>query len=498
MILRVVIDVAVIGSGYGGAVVAARLARHARVLLIERGAWWRPGEFPETMGGLARAYMGRDNPGGLWSMRLGVGTGLAFASAFGGSSAVNYGITARPDDHAFAGWPVTAHELERWFARAERELEASPNPRAAELPERAVLDELEPGCRVDLENTIDWASCDHCGKCVPGCNRGAKRSLDRTYLAHALRNGVELRLRTEVRSLAAVAGGYRLELVGKGGTEWVSARRVVLAAGALGTLDLLHRSRVPLGPLFGRRMSMNGDGLAFLYDTRRPLATHDGAPISTSVRLRFDDGDGARRTLMVMSGRVPRAALRMAGAGLAVLAGVLIDRRARREHAAGRWLRRIRDLIAVGERGALARTFMYKLDGQDASCGTARFTSSGAVVDWPDYAADPVMQFAAARLRAWAERIGGVVVPDVATLPGMRSFSVHPLGGCRMGADISDGVVDGVGRVFDPSGGVHPGLRIADGSVLRGSLGVPPSLTIAALSERIAADLERELATRAP
>ncbi|MBZ0235237.1 MAG: FAD-dependent oxidoreductase [Deltaproteobacteria bacterium] len=382
------IDVAVIGSGYGGAVVAARLARHARVLLIERGAWWRPGDFPETMGGLARAYMGRDNPGGLWSMRLGVGTGLAFASAFGGSSAVNYGITARPDDHAFAGWPVTAHELARWFARAERELEASPNPRAAELPDRAVLDELEPGCRVDLENTIDWASCDHCGKCVPGCNRGAKRSLDRTYLAHALRNGVELRLRTEVRSLAAVAGGYRLELVGKGGTEWVSARRVVLAAGALGTLDLLHRSRVPLGPLFGRRMSMNGDGLAFLYDTRRPLATHDGA--------------------------------------------------------------------------------------------------------------DPVMQFAAARLRAWAERIGGVVVPDVATLPGMRSFSVHPLGGCRMGADISDGVVDGVGRVFDPSGGVHPGLRIADGSVLRGSLGVPPSLTIAALSERIAADLERELATRAP
>jgi len=490
-----VIDVAVIGSGYGGAVIAARLARRARVLVIERGAWWRPGDFPESISGLARAYMGRGNPGGLWSMRLGAGTGLAFASAFGGSSVVNYGITAQPDDHAFAGWPVTAHELSPWFERARRELGASANPRGDELPDKRVLDELEPEARVDLENTIDWSACVRCGRCVPGCNHGAKRSLDRTYLAQAIHAGAELRLRTEVRSLTAEAGGYRLELAGPGGREWVSARRVVVAAGTLGTLDLLHRSQVPLAPMFGRRMSMNGDGLAFLYDTRRALATHHGAPISTSVRLRFEDDEGALRTLMVMSGRVPRAALRLAGAGLAVLAGVLIDRRDRREQPAGRWLRRIRDLIAVTERGALTRSFMYKLDGQDTSGGNARFTSSGAVVDWPDYVDDPVLQFAAARLRQWADRIGGVVIPDVARLPGMRSFSVHPLGGCRMGRDGLDGVVDAVGRVFDPRGGVHPGLRIADGSIVRGSLGVPPSLTIAALSERIAADLERELAT---
>jgi cholesterol oxidase len=129
---------------------------------------------------------------------------------------------------------------------------------------------------------------------------------------------------------------------------------------------------------------------------------------------------------------------------------------------------------------------MYKLDGQDDSRGTARFTSGGAVIDWPDYAADPLMQFAERRLREWAERVGGRVVPNVATLPGMRSFSVHPLGGCRMGRTIDDGVVDSDGRVFDPRGGVHPGLRIADGSILPAALGVPPSLTIAALAERIA------------
>jgi len=488
-------DLAVIGSGYGGAVIASRLAKRARVLLVERGAWWRPGDFPETIAGLARAYMGRHNPGGLWSMRLGVDTGLAFASAFGGSSPVNYGITAQPDDHAFDGWPVTVHELAPWFERARRGLGATADPRADAFPDKRVLDELEPGRRVDLENTIDWTRCDHCGNCVPGCNRGAKQSLDRTYLHHALRDGVELRLRTELRTLIPTVHGYRLQLASPTGIEWVPAKRVVLAAGTLGTLDILHRSGVPLGPMFGRRMSMNGDGLAFLYDTRRTIDTHHGAPISTSVRLRFDDPDGTRRTLMIMSGRVPRAALRLAGAGLAVLAGTHTDPHAPRDHAAGRSLRRLRDLVNVDAHGALARSFMYKLDGQDASRGDARFTPDGVVIDWPGYAEDPIMQFAAARLRQWAERIGGVVVPNIATLPGMRSFSVHPLGGCRMGTDLGDGVVDSCGRVFDPRGGVHPGLRIVDGSIVRGSLGVPPSLTITALAERIAADLERELAS---
>lgn len=493
---RGVYDVVVIGSGYGGAVIARRLAGRARVLLVERGARWEPGQFPEGITGLARAYMSARNPAGLWAMRLGAGTGLAFASALGGSSAVNYGITAQPDDHAFAGWPVSAAELRPWFERARRALGATANPHADALGDKQLLDALEPGARVDLENTIDWTACDQCGRCVPGCNRGAKRSLDRTYLACALRHGAELRLRTEVVELAPTRDGWILLLRGTGWSgagEWVPARRVVLAAGALGTLDLLHRSALPLGPLFGQRMSMNGDGLAFLYDTRHQLSSHSGAPISTSARLRFTDPDGAPRTLMIMSGRVPMAAMRFAGAALAAVAGIAVDRAAPRDRAAGRWLRRLRDLAAVTERGALARSFMYKLDGQDQSRGTARFADGGVVVDWPDYADDPVMRFAAERLRQWAARAGGVVVPNVATLPGMRSFSVHPLGGCRMGRDLDDGVVDSLGRVLDPRGGVYAGLRIADGSIVRGSLGVPPSLTIAALAERIADDVTREL-----
>lgn len=492
------LDTLVIGSGYAGSAIAARLAPHGRVLVVERGRRWRPGDFPRGVVGLGRAYLTAHQPDGLWAMRLGAGTGVAFASAVGGSSAVNYGITARPDDHVFDDWPVTAAQLDPYFARARDVLRPSASPRADRLGDKAFLDLVEPGRRVDLENTIDWERCDDCGQCVPGCNRGAKRTLEDSYLALALAAGAELRPGTEAIDHVALPDGRHLVALrptggGAGGCEWVTARHVVLAAGTLGTLDLLHRWRLPVGPRFGERIGLNGDGLAFLYDTPHALTSHSGAPISTSVRLPFVDAAGRSRTLTVMSGRVPAAALRFTAAALALAAGRLADGDAPGGAATpGSAIRRLRDLVVVDGGGALSRSFMFKLDAEDSSAGRARFTRAGAVIDWPDYADDPILRFAEARLRDWAARTGGRVIKSVARLTGGRGFSVHPLGGCRMGRSIDDGVVDDVGRVFDPRGGVHPGLRVADGSVVPGSIGVPPSWTIAAVAERIADDLIAE------
>lgn len=429
-------------------------------------------------------------------MRFGDGTGVAYTSAFGGSSAVNYGITAQPEDSAFTGWPISASDLHPHFERARSMLQASPNPAGDELGDKAFLDLVEPGHRVDLENTIDWERCTLCGRCVPGCNEDAKLGLEKTYLAKAMEDGVEVRLETEVCDVQPLAdGGYAVELRAvspSGQNEWVRARHVVLAAGTLGTLDLLQRVRghLPLGDRFGQRVGLNGDGLAFLYNTAHRLSSHSGAPISTSVRLPYSARDGTTRTLTVMSGRVPMAAMRFAGAALSIASGLAGESGQRAPwFSLDLWRRRLRDLVTVDERGALSQSFMYKLDGQDESRGIARFDAAGTVIDWPDYADDPIMLFAEERLREWARRVGGRVVPNIARLPGMRSLSVHPLGGCRMGTSVEDGVVDTVGRVFDPRGGIYEGLRIADGSIFAGSIGVPPSLTIAALAERIAQDL---------
>ena len=497
------LDVIIIGSGYGGSAVAARTAPHAKVLLLERGRAWRPGDFPESLLGLARAYHSARNPLGLWAMRLGRGTGNAYVSGLGGASLVNYGITASPPPHVFDRWPLTAADLAPDYARALDVLRPTPYPGADALGDQAFLDRFEPGRRVDLANTIDWARCTACGLCVPGCNRGAKRSLDQTYHPLATAAGAELRPEREVTAFAPTPdGAWRVTVQRTGhpaSAETLTTRHLVLAAGTFGTLDLLHRERahLPLSRHFGRDMTMNGDGLAFLYNTAHPLSGHDGAPITTSARLPFTDRDGRTRVLNVMSGRIPKLAARPSALTLALFAELLgPGRKGPRDPARARALRRLRDLLATGPRGALAHTYMYKLDAEDSGRGYAVFDAAGrSALEWPDYAEDPILRFAAARLEAWAAQIGGVLVPDVHALPlpGMRSFGVHPLGGARLGRTVDDGVTDPDGRVFRPDGTTYPGLRIADASLIPTSLGVPSSLTVAALGERVGASLAREL-----
>jgi cholesterol oxidase len=483
-------------------VVAARLSKHAKVLLVERGRRWADGEFPRTIPQLASAYMTRRNALGLWAMRLGQGTGNAFASAYGGASVVNYGITSRPDDHVFETWPVSARQWDPFFARALSVLKPTPNPVADLLGDKAFLDQMEPGRRVDLVNTIDWDKCTQCGHCCPGCNIGAKRSLDKTYLQMAEQEGTSLALqRTVVALQPGEQGGWRVTLQETGGndTETVLAKHVVLSAGTFGTLDLLHRERIrlPLSPMLGQRMTMNGDGASFLYNTRHSLSGHHGAPITTSVRIPFVDELGVERTLTVMSGRIPYSMMQapawlMAGAAN-LLPGKVLGR-GHRDSLAKRTWRRLSDLRSVSESGALSNTFMFKVDAEDSSQGRASFNRHGqSAIDWPHYEEEPIVQFARQRLHQWAEAAGGNVIEELGSWPLMKNLGVHPLGGCRMGTGPEDGVVDQYCRIFTPDGEVYPGLRVVDASVIASSLGVPSSLMVSAIAERAAEHLSAEL-----
>ena len=493
------VDLVIVGSGYGGAVMAARLAGTRGVVLIERGRRWAAGDFPDGVLGLVRSYQRPGGGGrGLWGLRIGEGVGNVYASAYGGGSVVNYGITARPDDHVFAGWPVGAAELAPYFEKALGVLGPTPNPRAAALGDVSFLDRVEPGRREQLANTIDWTKCVDCGNCVLGCRHDAKRSLGRTYLALAESRGAQVRTETTVVGIVPEpGGGYRLTLRrtgastlrfggGRPATETLIARELVLAAGTFGTLDLLLalRPRVPLSPKVGERMSMNGDSLALLYGTAIPTGGESGAPVSAAVRTQITGPDGLPRTLTIMSGRIPKAVMTVSGWAMAALIDVLSGPHL---DGVGPLWRRVRDVLGPSPEGALARTFLYKLDGQDEARGRLGIDAHGrAVMDWPDYGQDPILRFAAEKLDDWTKEVGGRRIRDLGTYPGMRHFGVHPLGGASMGRSFYDGVADSTGRVYKPGGGFHAGLRIVDGSLLPGALGVPPSLCIAALAERCA------------
>jgi cholesterol oxidase len=82
-------------------------------------------------------------------------------------------------------------------------------------------------------------------------------------------------------------------------------------------------------------------------------------------------------------------------------------------------------------------------------------------------------------LEGFAERIDGIAQGPVNEMLLNTPSTAHILGGCGIGADESDGVVDVNQEVFN-----YPGLYVADGSVIPANLGVNPSLTITAMAER--------------
>lgn len=490
-------DIVVVGSGYGGSVAAARLASGRRLLLLERGKRWQSGEFPQSLPQIASSLRSARNPLGYWSLRLGPGTGNAIVSALGGASLANYGITARPDASIFRDWPWAPHALDEGFARAESVLAASPNPLVDSLADRAFLEAMEPGRSVALRNAIDWSRCRQCGHCVPGCNYAAKRSLDRSYLPLAEQAGAFIRDRSEVRHFEPrPGGGYRLWVVRSDRPqegEWIEAARVILAAGTFGSLELLRRSSAffTWSPALGQGMSMNGDALALIYATRHRLDAEHGAPISSAVRLQVEVGGGETRALTIMSGRIPHS-IHHASArllvGLAPLWGRLPGQGAPPSSSRPLpSLSMLADLRGAAKGGALSRSFLYKLDAQDAARGKAGFDASGeAHIAWPDYGDDPVLQAAWQRMDRWASASGGRIVPGLSLWFG-HHLGVHPLGGCRMGESFETSVVNRYGEVWHPEGGVYEGLQILDGSIVPGALGVPPSLTITALTESILA-----------
>lgn len=513
-------DVIVVGSGYGGGVAASRLARAGRsVCVLERGREVRTGEFGS---GLAAAWRdiqltGRlirfDSPLSLFDVRMGPDLHVVTANGLGGGSLVNAAIALRADMEVFArrGWPRTLGSdghLAEGYARAERMLGVSVCPEAAGLPKFAMLARAAAVVGATAEPApaaISWSAgsnaanvlqyaCRRCGDCWSGCNVGAKNTLPLTYLADAAAAGAELFTLASVRRIAkAEGGGWRVHVVdtvagGDGRVErWLTADTVVLAAGTLGSAEILLRSReagLPLSDQLGQGMSGNGDEMFIGVDMPEvvngisvgfpPRAVTAPVGPGTAGMIRYRDAEWDGRQILIQDGSMLPLMARMTP--LKSLMN-LEPRRA------------LRMLFDGPYAGARARTGIFYTVSDDDAGGRMRLARDRVVVDWPFAADQACFRRSEAVTRRMVEGLGGRLLPNPLSerLLGGRKVTVHPLGGCAMGEDAATGVVDAECRVFDPSRGsdaVHDGLLVCDGSVMRGALGVNPLLTIAAFAER--------------
>jgi cholesterol oxidase len=282
--------------------------------------------------------------------------------------------------------------------------------------------------------------------------------------------------------------------------QTVRCRRLILAAGSLGTSYLLLRMRqagaLPaLSPALGRRYSGNGDYLAIMLRTRdsdgRPRHLHASAgPAITSAVEGPDRGRNGKplRGFLVEDAGYPAMFdwlfelsspglfRRLAGAALDRLWGSLTRNPATR--LGGSIGRILGDGIGPESSMPLLGMGRDVPDGVMSLSGKRRESLS---VDWTTRTSREYFSAVRSTMEDLAGHLGAEKLKDSFWSYLDRTITVHPLGGAAMGKNPAVGVCDGFGEVFG-----HPGLFISDGAAMPGPVGVNPSLTIAAFSDRMA------------
>ena len=274
----------------------------------------------------------------------------------------------------------------------------------------------------------------------------------------------------------------------------VSADRLVLAAGALGTPWLLLRNRATLpalGDAVGTRFSGNGDLLGFAMRAKNPdgspwiLDAAHGPVITSAIRVpdEMDGGDG--RGFYIEDAGFPAFVEWM-------LEAQATPNRARRAAGfAGRWVRsRLSrhfdsDLSAefsslVGGADLSASSMPLLGMGRDVPDGRLRLRRGLLDVDWTTETSEEFFNDIRSKMAGIAEALGAEYRDNLLWLL-KRVVTVHALGGAPMGRNVSEGVVDAHGEAYG-----HPGLYVVDGAAMPGPVGPNPALTIAAFADRVA------------
>lgn len=535
------IEVAIIGSGYGGAVSAARLAAAgAKVFVLERGQEWLPGDFPEDLDGLLGSERASD-PMGLFDLYMPDESDMDIvcASGVGGTSLINAAISTRPEPLVFEqrDWPEairSAHadgSLAGYYDRATGVL--SPNQYTGPDPakvamHRAIAGErgaafsylplnvmYEDKLRGDPERPVQGHACTLCGNCTTGCNFGAKGTLQTNYLPIARAAGATIFAGIEVSHLERRKGGWRIhyDALFEHDTKrtWIDADHVIVAAGSLGSTDILMRSAAAglrLSDALGTRVSGNGDMMGFCYngdavtnlvgEPRKHVTRSVGNALMGYVDYRGDHalGPELQDRFLLLEGTIPVGLANSVAKALATASALFAGDLSADQQA--RVMKDLADPTAHDPDGALAHSTLYLTAGHDDGGGRYVYRKDGRPrIVWKGVGSQRFVKTVSDEIKQYTALRGGYYLPNPRQqLYGGRIIVPHPLGGCPMADDVRGGVVDHLGRVFDPAGGgagaVYPGLFVLDASVIPRSLAATPLLTICALAERSAEQVGRK------
>lgn len=503
-------DAIVVGSGFGGAMVAHALVEAGhRVLMLERGGWVARG--PENWGargvGLVTPYYTSETPydvtTGRRRYRAGSWHCVGGQSVFYGGASYRFregDFEPHPEIVGDSGaeWPFRYAELEPFYAWAERllgvagqvgddptepwrstpyEQRPAPLSRSASVIDGAArrlgLTPSRIPLAISYESRDDRRACMRCASCDGyACGAEAKNDLATTIIPRLVRRGMTLRPHTvAVRLLRDGSRISAVECVDRitGERMRFGAKTVVLAAGTLATPHLLLASNLatvnPAGSAVGRYLTRHCNAVVFGVNARQP--NPERAFDKQIAILDFYDGDSAARSPRGRLGSIqqmtPPLGLVRAYVSRVVRgpAAFLVS------HSSG--------LLAIAEDQPRWDNGVAVTWSSTDHYGMPRLVVSHQYSERDQAAASVLVGHArrvlleAGALLTWIHRI--------------ETFS-HALGTVRMGSDPQSAPLDGDGRYRGLTN-----LYVADGSALPRSAGVNPSLTIAANALRVGAGL---------
>lgn len=507
-------DYIIIGSGFGGSVSALRLSEKGyRVLVIEKGKWFKDEDFAENNWDLKR-WLWLPKMGMRGIFRITFMRHITVLSGVGvGGGSLTYANTLPVPKPAFfktGSWNGLADweaELAPHYTEAYRMLGAEKNPRlgtadkaveelAKEIgredhfePSKVAVYFGQPGKTVPDPyfggKGPDRTGCIHCGACMTGCKHNAKNTLDKNYLYLAQQLGAKIQAESEVFDVnpldgASGATGYRVKYksTGKGKkvVSEVTAKGVVFAAGVMGTMPLLlglkNTSLPRLSDRLGEDIRTNNEALVTVTSLEKKTKDYTrgiaiGSVLHTDEHshlepVRYGEGSGFFRLMTVPMAFGKNVLIR----GWRMWIGILKQPiKVMRTLFSSKYSRRTSILLFMQhldstikvKKGRLMKLRTKKGEGPSPS---------------------PFIPRAGELAKSYEKIVKGkAFVGFTETLMGIPS-TAHILGGAVMGATAGEGVIDKDNKVFG-----YENMMVCDGSMISANPGVNPSLSITAISE---------------
>jgi cholesterol oxidase len=505
-------DYIVIGTGFGGSVASLRLAEKGyTVLTLEQGKRYKPADFPKSNWNLPRylwvpvlRFFGFQKLSFYSTASILSGTGV------GGGSLVYANTLYKPPDeffnnlswHRFGDWKEI---LEPFYDKASFMLgrkkysklntedrlleEVSKEMNAHDTFETVYVAVNIDGTEHESDPYFNGLGplrkgCIECGGCMVGCRENAKNTLDRNYLWFAEKMGVELLPETRAEKISFTDNLYKVETSNisslfKWKRKTFKARGIIVAAGALGTMDLLLKQKYKYATLpdlsdkLGYELRTNAETLCAVSGAKEKL--NNGLAITsvfspdsfTHVEIvKYPDNSNAMKWFFGLSVGGAETSLRRSW--MLLVKSVTHPLLFLKTFFRFNWsTNTVLFLVMQTTDNAMKMVWKKSFFG-----GKMKIDNSG---NKKVPAFIPIGQEVMER---YARKAAGIPQNILLEVFFNRPTTAHILGGSPMSETAGTGVVDKELKVHG-----YPNFYITDGSVIQGNIGVNPSFTITAMAE---------------